>query len=83
MREMRDILDSTKPLYWAFTSLITLILFYVGVFYELPLWLQLIPIAVATLGALMVDRSWRGVAIVLGVTLLMYITYCLRHYGPL
>jgi hypothetical protein len=31
----------------------------------------------------MVDRSWRGVAIVLGVTRLMYITYCLRHYGPL
>ena len=79
---MSDIRDSAKPLYWAFTGLITFILLYVGVFYELPLWLQLIPIAVATFGALMVDRSWRGVAIVLGVTLLMYITYCLRHFGP-
>jgi len=80
---MSAILDSAKLLYWAFTGLITFVSLYVGVFYELPLWLQLIPIAVATLGALTVDRSWRGVAIVLGVTLLMYITYCLRHYGTL
>ncbi len=83
MKAMHDIRDSTQLLHWAFTALITFILFYVGVFYELPLWLQLIPIAVAALGALMVDRSWRGVAIVSGVTLLMYITYCLRHYGAL
>ena len=82
MRAMSGILDATRPLYWAFTALITLVLLYVGVAYELSLWLQLIPIAVAMLGAVMVDRSWRGVAIVLGVTLLMYITYCLRHYGP-
>jgi hypothetical protein len=82
MRAMNAVRDSAKPFYWALTGLITLILLYVGVSYELSLWLQLIPIAVAMLGALMVDRSWRGVAIVLGVTLLMYITYCLRHYGP-
>jgi hypothetical protein len=82
MRAMNSIRDPAKPFYWALTGLITLISLYVGVYYELSLWLQLIPIAVAMLGALMVDRSWRGVAIVLGVTLLMYITYCLRHYGP-
>jgi hypothetical protein len=80
---MSDIVDAAKPFYWVLTALTTLILLYVGVFYELSLWLQLIPIAVAALGALMVDRSWRGVAILLGVTLLMYFTYCLRHYGPL
>ncbi len=80
---MRNTRDPAKPLYWTFTALVTLVLLYVGVFLELPLWLQLIPIAAATLGASMVDRSWRGAAIVLGVTLLMYITYCLRHFGPL
>ena len=79
---MRESLDSAKPLYWSFTALITVIGFWWGIAYEASLWLQFIPIAVAALGALMVDRSWRGVAIVLGVTLLMYITYCLRHYGP-
>ncbi len=83
MRAMRAILDVAKPFYWAFTALITLILLYVGVYYELSLWLQLIPIAVAMLGALMVDRSWRAVAIVLGVTLLMCITYGLRHFHTL
>jgi hypothetical protein len=83
MRAMSGILDATKPLDWAFTTLITLVLLYVGVYYEMPLWLQLVPIVVAMLGAVMVDRSWRCVTIVLGVTLLMYITYCLRHYGPL
>ena len=82
MRAMGGILDSAKPLYWAFTALITLFLFWWGIAYEGPLWLQLIPIAVAALGALVADRSWRGVAIVEGVTLLMYVTYCLRHYGP-
>ncbi len=39
-------------------------------------------VAMAVLGALILDRSWRGVALVLGVTLLMYVTYCLQHYGP-
>jgi hypothetical protein len=80
---MHGIRDSAQPLHWAFTALVTFILLYVGVFYELPLWLQLIPVAVAASGALMLDCSWRGVALVLGVTLLMYITYCLRHYGAL
>ena len=83
MKEMGDTLSSSKALYWAFTALVTLILFYAGVFYELSLWLQLMPIAVAALGASMVDRSWRGASILLGVTLLMYVTYCLRHFGPL
>ena len=83
MEEMGDILGSSKTLYWAFTASVTLILFYAGVFYELPLWLQLVPITVAALGASTVDRSWRGASILLGVTLLMYVTYCLRHFGPL
>ncbi len=82
MKAMHDIRDSAQPLYWALTAVITLVLLWWGIAYESPLWLQLIPIAVAAFGALMVDRSWRGVSIVLGVTLLMYITYCLRHYGP-
>ncbi|MDQ3182473.1 MAG: hypothetical protein M3Q62_02815 [Actinomycetota bacterium] len=83
MGVMRDILDSAKPVYWTHTALITLVLLWWGIAYENPLWLQLIPVAVAALGASTVDRSWRGVAVVMSVTLLMYVTYCLRHYGPL
>ena len=79
---MHDFLDSPKSVYWVFTTLITFILVYVRVAYEATLWIQFIPIAVAVFGALTIDRSWRGVAIVLGVTLLTYITYCLRHHGP-
>ena len=38
MRAMSGgILDATKPLYWAFTALITLVLLYVGIYYEMPL----------------------------------------------
>jgi hypothetical protein len=82
MSEMRDFLDSARPIYWTLIALITVLGFWWGIAYEDPLWLQLIPVVVAALGAMMVDRSWRGVSIVLGVTLLTYITYCLRHYGP-
>ena len=79
---MSEFHNSARPIYWTLIALATLFFFYAGIIYKASLWLQFIPIAVATLGALMVDRSWRGVSIVLGVTLLMYITYCLRHYGP-
>ncbi len=82
MHEMRGFLGSARPIYWALIALITVLEFWWGIAYKDPLWLQRIPVAAAALGALMVDRSWRGVSIVLGVTLLMYITYCLRHYGP-
>ena len=68
--------------YWFFAALLTFLFLYMGIIYKMSLWLQLIPIVWAALGALTVDRSWRGVAIVLGVTLLMYVTFCLRHYGP-
>ena len=79
---MSAIPDSAKPLYWTLPALITLVLLWWGIAYGSPLWLQFIPIAVAAFGALMVDRSWRGMSIVLAVTLLMYITYCHRHHGP-
>jgi hypothetical protein len=29
-----------------------------------------------------IDRSWRGVACMMVIKLLMYIVYCLGHYGP-
>ena len=73
--------DATGP-YWLLTSMITFFLFFIGIFYDATLWIQAIPVAMAVLGALVLDRSWRGVALVLGITLLMYITYCLQHYGP-
>ena len=79
---MSEFHNSARPIYWTLIVLITIFGFWWGIAYENPLWQQLIPVAVAVLGALTIDRSWRGVAIVLGVSLLMYITYCLRHYGP-
>jgi hypothetical protein len=79
---MNDAASDVRFAYWFFAALLTVLFFYMGLFYEMSLWLQLIPIVWATLGALTVDRSWRGVSIVLSVTLLMYVTFCLRHYGP-
>lgn len=83
MKAMGDTLRSVRPLYWASTALITLLL---------SMWVSslscryaynVVAIAVAALGTAMVDLSWRGAATVLGVTLLVYIAYCLRDFGPL
>jgi hypothetical protein len=79
---MNNFLDSARPIYWTLITLAALFFFYAAVVGEDPLWMLLIPITIAVLGALTIARSWRGVAIVLGVTLLMYIPYCLRTYGP-
>ena len=79
---MRGIFEDATGPYWLFTSIIMFFLFWVGIANDDPLWLQTIPVTMAVLGALTLDRSWRGVAVVLGITLLMYITYCLRHFGP-
>jgi hypothetical protein len=66
-----------------FTSIVTFFLFLFGVYYGAMLWIQTIPVAMTVLGALVLDRSRRGVAVVLGeLMLLMYITHCLRRYGP-
>jgi hypothetical protein len=68
--------------YWGLISFIALLFFGLGVLYDPALWIVLIPIVLATFGALTIDRSWRSVAFVLAITLLMYIVYCLRHFGP-
>lgn len=64
------------------TSIITFFLFFLGIAYDATPWIQAIPVAMAILGALILDLSWRGMALVPGVTLLMYLVYCLRHFGP-
>ena len=75
------LIDAFKLAYWAAVGVITFLAFYVTVVGGLPLSLLLVPVALVALGALATQRSWYGLALVLGVVALMALPFYLRIYG--
>lgn len=55
------LIDASKLVYWAAIGVITLLVFYYGV--DFPLYLLLVPVALAALGVLATQRSWYGLAL--------------------
>jgi len=78
---MRDLPPFDQYLYWVAVGFITLLVFYLTVILEAPLHVLLIPISLAAFGVLAVQRSWYGLAVALGIVLVMAVPYWLRTYG--
>ena len=79
--EAHDQLGSTKVPYWMVVTLVTGFALYAGLYGELTLWLQAVPVALAALVAALAPRSWRGWVTALFVALHMVYVCWLRTYG--
>lgn len=78
---MREIAPLGQLVYWLAVTFVTLLVFYLAAAHEPPLYILLVPIALATFGVLAVQRSWYGLAVALGIVLVMVVPYWLRTYG--
>jgi hypothetical protein len=70
------LIDASKLAYLAAVGVVTLVVFYYGI--DLPLYLLVVPVALVALGALATQRSWYGLALVVGVTVLMVLPLYLQ-----
>ncbi len=68
-------------MHWLAVGFITLLVFYLVAAHKPPLYTLLIPVVLAAFGVLEVQRSWYGLAVTLGMVLVMAVPYWLRTYG--
>jgi hypothetical protein len=70
------LIEASKLAYWAAVGVVTLVVFLYGL--DLPRYLLFVPVALVALGMLVTQRSWYGLALVVGVAVLMFLPFYLR-----